>query len=439
MQSAFEWAQEVSARTEQKLREQEQNTLAGYNRTVQRLHKTFVKQHKEAEQHSEAFNRYLHAVTVEDRIGTNKEDVQQIHQKGMTSEEAKRVLAITRKREADLERALAARGRVRNSVKIVSQEHAAPCEKITAQTIVADQGRSFYEYTKEDLSAAKKHLTGLRKQDLTEIKSMSNPPKAIKTTMEAVCIIFGKPQYKDTTSWKSSKQLLSQPNVLRMFMEFDYHEVRKSVLQKLEPYIGAEEFSPPNIAAVSNASHGLCMWVHAVYALALSSKMPSAPASPPEPPGRTLISDLTSEHQLRSNSSKQQQTELAQMLCTGQTDANSSFVSAPVTPTKPGGAIMTDIIGGGSDTTLAGNMKVQLPPAFSRSGLIQRTPVKVASGRLTSGEGEGEAVIEQAAMQSAACLSLPQFVPGACHGTAPFMPYLDTSVHTGTHMNVAGA
>jgi dynein heavy chain len=61
------------------------------------------------------------------------------------------------------------------------------------------------------LRAAIKALEKLKKAEISEVKSMANPPAGVVRTMEAVCLLLGV-----ETSWENAKRLLSKVDFLKM-------------------------------------------------------------------------------------------------------------------------------------------------------------------------------------------------------------------------------
>jgi len=108
----------------------------------------------------------------------------------------------------------------------------------------------------------------LSKADITEIKALSNPPVAVKLTMEVICILLEVPPIKLRDGvlnyWEPSKQLLSQPNFLTQVATLRHH-VSAKALNAVAPYICHESFTPEVVKKSSLAAAGLCKWAREVY------------------------------------------------------------------------------------------------------------------------------------------------------------------------------
>eukprot|EP00636_Phaeomonas_parva_P005019 CAMPEP_0118865410 /NCGR_PEP_ID=MMETSP1163-20130328/9686_1 /TAXON_ID=124430 /ORGANISM="Phaeomonas parva, Strain CCMP2877" /LENGTH=88 /DNA_ID=CAMNT_0006799637 /DNA_START=1 /DNA_END=264 /DNA_ORIENTATION=- len=82
--------------------------------------------------------------------------------------------------------------------------------------------------------------------------------------MEAICIMLeAKPD------WDNAKKLLNDSQFLDRLKTYDKDNISPSILKKIRAkYIPREEFQVVNVAKVSSAAKGMCMWVHAmdVYA-----------------------------------------------------------------------------------------------------------------------------------------------------------------------------
>jgi len=114
------------------------------------------------------------------------------------------------------------------------------------------------------LESAKKALSSLTKADITEVKSFTNPPTAVRVVMEAVCVLLGEKE-----AWDNAKKVLGKPDFLEQLQNYDKDNIPESRLKKLrKQYIQAEEMQVEVIQKVSKAGTGLCLWARAmdVYA-----------------------------------------------------------------------------------------------------------------------------------------------------------------------------
>jgi dynein heavy chain len=110
------------------------------------------------------------------------------------------------------------------------------------------------------LESAVKALKGLTKADITEVKSFTSPPNAIRIVMESICVMLGEKE-----NWESSKKLLGQSNFMELLTGYDKDNIAESKLKKLrKQYINLEEMQPEFVGRVSKAGLGLCLWVRAM-------------------------------------------------------------------------------------------------------------------------------------------------------------------------------
>jgi dynein heavy chain len=118
-------------------------------------------------------------------------------------------------------------------------------------------------------------LKSLNKNDVTEVKAMKNPPDGVKMVLEAVCIMKkippkkvagDKPGTKIDDYTEPARGLLTDPGkFLESLFTYDKENIPDSVVQKIEPYINNEKFTPAAIAQVSKACTSICLWVRAMY------------------------------------------------------------------------------------------------------------------------------------------------------------------------------
>lgn len=147
--------------------------------------------------------------------------------------------------------------------KVKEEEAIVGQQAAETQAVQADAQRDL-DKALPALESAVKALKSLTKADITEVKSFTNPPKAVQVVMEAVCTLLGEKE-----NWENSKKLLSRSDFMDLLTGYDKDNIPEVRLKKLrKQYISAEEMQPEVIQKVSKAGLGLCLWARAmdVYA-----------------------------------------------------------------------------------------------------------------------------------------------------------------------------
>ena len=118
-----------------------------------------------------------------------------------------------------------------------------------------------------------KALKTLKRDDITEVKSMKSPPAGVKLTMEAVCIMFDiKPvkvaapdgRSKVDDFWDPAKKMMADSKFLQSLFDYDKDNIKVEVIEKIRPYTTSPDFEPELIGKASKAAKGLCQWVRAM-------------------------------------------------------------------------------------------------------------------------------------------------------------------------------
>ncbi|CAM9934355.1 unnamed protein product, partial [Phaeothamnion confervicola] len=109
------------------------------------------------------------------------------------------------------------------------------------------------------LDEALRALDSLKKDDIVEVKSFANPPAAVQTVMEAVCLLLG-----ESTDWDSAKRVLGRASFMDELRRYDRDHVDRRRRAALRCYTQNEDMSVDRLRKVSVAAAGLCMWVHAM-------------------------------------------------------------------------------------------------------------------------------------------------------------------------------
>lgn len=117
-------------------------------------------------------------------------------------------------------------------------------------------------------------LNTLKPQDITLVKSMKNPPDAIKLVMAAVCVIRDvKPdRIPDPATgkrildyWGPSKRLLGDINFLQHLKDFDKDNIKPEIMVRIrKEFLPHKDFKPHIVAKASSAAEGLCKWIIAM-------------------------------------------------------------------------------------------------------------------------------------------------------------------------------
>ncbi|XP_066246851.1 dynein axonemal heavy chain 7-like [Euwallacea similis] len=144
---------------------------------------------------------------------------------------------------------------------IVAQELKSECESELAQAIPI----------LEDAISA---LNTLKPSDITLVKSMKNPPDAVKLVMASVCVIKEvKPDKIPDAStgrktydyWGPSKRILGDMNFLQTLKDFDKDHIKLEIINKIrKEFLPHKDFKPHVVAKASSAAEGLCKWIIAM-------------------------------------------------------------------------------------------------------------------------------------------------------------------------------
>ena len=108
----------------------------------------------------------------------------------------------------------------------------------------------------EDAQAA---VSNIKKQQLTEVRSMSNPPEAVKLAMESVCTILG---FK-IDSWKTVQSIIRRDDFIASIVNFDTtRSMTRQLREKMkQDYLSLPSFNFETVNRASKACGPLCKWV----------------------------------------------------------------------------------------------------------------------------------------------------------------------------------
>lgn len=158
--------------------------------------------------------------------------------------------------------------------EVVAADEAVANEAAAAAQAIKDECESDLAEAIPALEAAISALNTLKPADITIVKSMKNPPSAVKLVMESVCVMMGiKPEKKvDKDSgkqvedfWGPSQKLLGDMKFLERLKTYDKDNIAPAIMKKIRStYMSNPEFEPSLIKNASTACEGLCRWVKAM-------------------------------------------------------------------------------------------------------------------------------------------------------------------------------
>lgn len=142
---------------------------------------------------------------------------------------------------------------------------------IEIQTALDQQEHEISERTKvvlEDLAKAepaveeaRKSVSNIKKQHLTEVRSMQNPPEAVKLAMESVCSLLG----NRVDGWKSVQAVIRKDDFIASIVNYDNErQMTKPLRQKMQSeYLSNPQFTFEIVNRASKACGPLVQWVAA--------------------------------------------------------------------------------------------------------------------------------------------------------------------------------
>jgi hypothetical protein len=119
--------------------------------------------------------------------------------------------------------------------------------------------------------------TCIRKGDLTELKSLANPPQLVIDTLCAVNVILSDHE----PCWTSARAMISDPRFISKVLSFNASCIKPTTVERLEPLMRNSRLDPSEVKRRSAAAEGLCKWVCNVYQLGLQAGADAASTASP--------------------------------------------------------------------------------------------------------------------------------------------------------------
>ncbi|KAL1605495.1 dynein heavy chain [Nothophoma quercina] len=108
---------------------------------------------------------------------------------------------------------------------------------------------------------AQKSVQNIKRQHLTEVRSMGNPPAGVKLALEAVCTLLG----HRPDSWKTIQGIVRRDDFIASIVAFDNEKQMTAPLRRKmnAEYLNKEDFTFEKVNRASKACGPLVQWVQA--------------------------------------------------------------------------------------------------------------------------------------------------------------------------------
>ncbi|CAG10419.1 unnamed protein product, partial [Tetraodon nigroviridis] len=142
--------------------------------------------------------------------------------------------------------------------KVVSQEIQEAVYK--QQEVIKDKQQS----VKHDLDQvepavieAQNAVKSIKKQHLVEVRSMANPPAAVKLALESICLLLG----ESTVDWKQIRSIIMRENFIPTIVNFSADEISDSIREKMKKnYLSNPGYNYDQINRASLACGPMVKW-----------------------------------------------------------------------------------------------------------------------------------------------------------------------------------
>ena len=108
---------------------------------------------------------------------------------------------------------------------------------------------------------AQKSVSNIKRQHLTEVRSMGNPPAGVRLALEAVCTLLG----HKVDSWKTIQGIVRKDDFIASIVNYDNERqmTRNHRVKMQNEYLSKEDFTYERVNRASKACGPLVQWVEA--------------------------------------------------------------------------------------------------------------------------------------------------------------------------------
>eukprot|EP01105_Mastigella_eilhardi_P016134 TRINITY_DN3695_c0_g1_i1.p1 TRINITY_DN3695_c0_g1~~TRINITY_DN3695_c0_g1_i1.p1 ORF type:complete len:4489 (-),score=1285.68 TRINITY_DN3695_c0_g1_i1:87-13553(-) len=147
------------------------------------------------------------------------------------------------------------------SAQLLAQQKERELQELSQQIVLKKaEAEHDLEEAQPELEKAHEALLNLKKDEITEIRTFTLPPKPVQSVCECICWLKGAKEI----SWKSAKGMMASPNFLSELIQINADDLSEKQIRGVREIIRKSELSIPAMQAVSSAATGLLTWVEAI-------------------------------------------------------------------------------------------------------------------------------------------------------------------------------
>ncbi|KAJ6144523.1 hypothetical protein N7470_008418 [Penicillium chermesinum] len=111
------------------------------------------------------------------------------------------------------------------------------------------------------VAEAQKSVSNIKRQHLTEVRSMGNPPASVRLALEAVCTLLG----HKVDSWKTIQGIVRRDDFIASIVNYDNERqmTRNHRTKMQNEFLSKEDFTYERVSRASKACGPLVQWVEA--------------------------------------------------------------------------------------------------------------------------------------------------------------------------------
>ena len=105
-------------------------------------------------------------------------------------------------------------------------------------------------------------IMSIKKQHFVEVRSMANPPPAVRLALESICLLLG----EGTPDWKGIRQVTKRDNFISTIANFNMDDISDKVrIQMKKKYLDNPNYDYEKVSRASHACGPFVKWVLAQF------------------------------------------------------------------------------------------------------------------------------------------------------------------------------
>jgi len=160
------------------------------------------------------------------------------------NEKLQQMLADQREAENEKKKSETLQEQIRNEKKMIEIKKAEVEKELADVRFFRYKTSLLFLKVLPAVEEAKSAVSGIKKQQLVEVRSMASPPKAVQLAVEAICLLLG----EKVSSWRDIRGILVKEDFIPRIVQFNTEAITPEITEKMKPFVNNPDWEYEKVA-----------------------------------------------------------------------------------------------------------------------------------------------------------------------------------------------